>query len=60
LSGLGSLVAEIVTEEYPVLVCRLGLKDQFGLTAGLEFQLKYFGLTVEDVVSSAKQLIQKK
>lgn len=60
LSGLGSLVAEIVTEEYPVPVCRLGLKDQFGLTAGLEFQLKYFGLTVEDIVSNAKQVIQKK
>ncbi len=60
LSGLGSLVAEIVTEEYPVPVRRLGMQDQFGLTAGLEFQLKHFGLTVEDIVSHAKQLIQKK
>jgi transketolase len=60
LSGLGGLVAEIVTEEYPVPVCRLGMQDQFGLTAGLEFQLKHFGLTPEDVVSRAKQLIQKK
>jgi transketolase len=60
LSGLGGLVAEIVTEECPVPVRRLGLNDQFGLTADLDFQLQYFGLTVENIVRNAKQLIQKK
>ncbi|MCP4395704.1 MAG: transketolase family protein [bacterium] len=60
LSGLGSLVAEIVTEECPVPVCRLGLNDQFGLTAGLDFQLRHFGLTVENIVKNAKELVRKK
>jgi transketolase len=60
LSGLGGLVAEIVTEEFPVPVCRIGMNDQFGLTAGLDFQLQHFGLTVENIVSHVQQLIHKK
>ena len=60
LSGLGGLVAEIVTEECPVPVRRLGLNDQFGLTAGLDFQLQHFGLTAENIVKHAKQVMQKK
>jgi transketolase len=60
LSGLGGLIAEIVTEEFPVPVCRIGMNDQFGLTAGLDFQLQHFGLTVENIVSHIQQLIHKK
>jgi transketolase len=59
LGGLGGLVSEIVTSEYPVTVRRLGINDQFGLTAGLEFQLKYFGLTVEDIVKNAREILNK-
>lgn len=59
-SGLGGLIAEIVTEAFPVPVCRLGLNDQFGLTAGLDFQLQHFGLTVDNIVSRAKDVIRKK
>ena len=57
--GLGGLVTEIVTSEYPVPVRRLGFNDQFGLTAGLDFQLTYFGLTVENIVNNAKELLRK-
>ena len=60
LSGLGGMVAEIVTEHFPVPVRRLGLPDQFGLTAGLEYQLQYFGLTKDNIVNQAKQMIKKK
>jgi transketolase len=59
LGGLGGLVSEIVTAEYPVPVCRMGFNDQFGLTAKLDFQLKYFGLTVEDIVKNAKKMLNK-
>jgi len=58
--GLGGLVAEIVTCDCPVLVGRLGLNDTFGLTASLGFQLEYFGLTVENIISTAKQMIKNK
>ena len=60
LSGLGGLVAEIVTDQYPVPVRRLGMNDQFGLTAVLDYQLQHFGLTTDNIVSQAKTLIDKK
>ncbi len=60
LGGLGGLVAEIVTSEYPVPVHRIGLNDRFGLTASLDFQLEYFGLTVKNIITTAKEIIKKK
>lgn len=58
--GLGGLVCEIVSKGCPVPVSRLGFNDQFGLTADLQFQLDYFGLTVENLVKNAKSIIQEK
>lgn len=53
--GLGSLVAELLGSECPVPVVRLGLRDQFGLTADLEFQLEYFGLTAAGLLEAARK-----
>jgi len=58
--GLGGLVSEIVTSKYPVPVCKLGLNDRFGLTASLDFQLNYFGLTVENIIKEAKKILKIK
>ena len=58
--GLGGLVSEIVTSKYPVPVYKLGLNDRFGLTASLDFQLNYFGLTVENIIKNAKNILKIK
>jgi transketolase len=58
--GVGSLISEVVSENYPVVVSRLGMNDMFGLTATLDFQLNYFGISVENVVSKAKEIIKRK
>lgn len=58
--GLGGMVSEIVAENYPVPVSRIGLKDVFGITASLDFQLKYFGLTAENLVANVKEILSKK
>ena len=58
--GLGSLVSEIVTKEYPVPVFSIGINDKFGLTAKLDFQLKYFGITIENIISRVKEIIKLK
>jgi transketolase len=58
--GLGGLVCEIVSKGCPVPVFRMGFNDEFGLTADLEFQLNYFGLTVEDLVRNARSILRQK
>ena len=57
--GLGSLVSEIVSEDYPVKVARIGMEDKFGLTASLEFQLNYFGISVGNIIEKAKKILSK-
>lgn len=56
-AGLGGLVTEITAEEFPVLVFRIGIRDSFGLTAGLDFQLKHFGINVENITAKSRELV---
>ena len=56
IGGLGSAVCEVLAEEYPCKVTRMGIKDQFGKSGKAEELLKYFKLTSEDIV---KEIIDK-
>ncbi len=56
-AGLGGLVAEIVTNAAPVPVRRIGVPDEFGLTAPLQFQLDHFGINVDAIVRSAREVM---
>jgi transketolase len=57
LGGLGSAVAEIVTESYPVQVARIGVRDTFGESGEHEELLTKYGLTSEEIVYRSKRLI---
>ena len=50
IGGLGSAIAEVLTEEYPVKLTRLGIKDTFGKSGKATELMKYFGITAEDLV----------
>ena len=50
IGGLGSAVCEVLSEEYPKKVIRMGVKDTFGKSANANVLLKYFKLTAEDIV----------
>lgn len=58
--GLGGLVSEILSQEYPVPVIRIGMEDQFGLTASLDFQLDYFGISTNNILARAKEILNLK
>ena len=60
IGGLGSAVAEIVTEEYPVPVLKVGIKDTFGESGKPDELLKAYGLTVEAIVEHSKKAISLK
>lgn len=50
IGGLGSAIAEVLTEEYPVKLIRLGIKDTFGKSGKAVELMKYFGITSQDIV----------
>ncbi|EKQ50421.1 MULTISPECIES: transketolase family protein [unclassified Clostridium] len=60
IGGLGSAVAEVVTEEYPVPVLKVGIKDTFGESGKPNELLKAYGLTVESIVENSKKAVSLK
>ena len=60
IGGLGSAVAEVLSEECPIPMERIGVKDAFGKSGVPAQLLKEYGLTAEDIVAAAKRVINKK
>jgi transketolase len=57
LNGLGSAVSEVVAEAGKGKVKRIGVQDQFGQSAPYEKLLELNGITVENIVANAKELL---
>ena len=60
IGGLGSAVAEVVTEECPVPVLKVGIQDKFGRSGKPAALLEMYGLTAKDIVAKAKEAVQRK
>lgn len=60
IGGLGSAVAEVITEEYPIPVLKVGIKDTFGESGKPNELLKVYGLTTEAIVEHSKKAISLK
>ena len=54
IGGLGSAICEVLCEEYPTKVTRLGMKDIFGKSGKAEKLLEYFGLTKDGIIKAIK------
>ena len=52
IGGLGSAVCEVLAENQPTNVIRMGIKDTFGKSGTAEELLKYFELTAEDIIKN--------
>ena len=51
IGGLGSSIAEVLTERYPVKLERMGIKDKFGKSGKAEELLKYFEIDSSAIVA---------
>ena len=60
IGGLGSAVSEVVSEECPVVVKKVGVNDSFGESGTPAELLKKYGLTSNDIVKAVKEAITKK
>ncbi|WP_160677727.1 transketolase family protein [Clostridium sp. C8-1-8] len=60
IGGLGSVVCEVASENIPVPVIRVGVKDTFGESGKPDELLKAYGLTTEDIIASIKRVIELK
>lgn len=57
IGGLGGAVAELLGEELPTKVLRIGMKDRFGESGKPDELLKHFGLTGFHIAAAAHHLL---
>ncbi len=55
IGGLGSAISEVLTDECPTKLIRIGIKDTFGKSRKAIELMKYFGITAEDLVKILEQ-----
>ena len=56
IGGLGTAVCEVLSEEYPYKVTRLGMKDIFGKSGKAEKLLEYFGLDKNGIIKEIEKM----
>lgn len=60
IGGLGSAVAEVLCENCPAPMERIGAKDKFGKSGKPAPLLKMYEMTADDIAAAAKRVIEKK
>lgn len=60
IGGLGSAVSELLSEQYPVPVVKLGVYDEFGHSGPANDLLDEFGLRAVNIVEKAKKALAMK
>lgn len=60
IGGLGSAVAEVVAENCPVPVTRVGVEDVFGKSGPALELLEIYGLNAQNIAAKAKKAIELK
>lgn len=60
INGLGSAVSEVLSENYPVPMKRVGVRDHFGEVGMQDFLAEKYGLTAKDIVNACKEVMKMK
>lgn len=60
LGGLGSAIAEILAENYPVPMGFVGVNDSFGSSGAPNELIKKYEMGVKDIIQAVKKVIRKK
>jgi transketolase len=60
IGGLGSAVAEVLAEERPTPLVRVGVRDRFGEVGKQDYLMRTFGITAADIANAARKAVQRK
>lgn len=60
IGGLGSAVAEVLAENRPVPMKRVGIEDRFGTSGDADRLMEIYGLTSENIAKAAREVIKRK
>ena len=60
IGGLGGAVAEVISENRPAILKRIGINDRFGMSGSIADLLKHYGLTKENIKKTVYHVMEKK
>ena len=60
INGLGSAVAEVLVENCPTPMRRVGTRDHFGEVGKTDFLMEKFGLKAKNIVEAVKEVLKQK
>lgn len=60
IGGLGEAVCDVLCENYPTKVVKIGVNDEFGHSGPAVELLKQFGLCAENIVNKAVEAVRSK
>jgi transketolase len=55
--GMGSAIAELLSEKHPMKVVRIGVRDLFGQSGEPEELIKHYGMDADSIYQMAKTLV---
>ncbi|PAF17112.1 transketolase [Terribacillus saccharophilus] len=59
IGGLGSAVSEVLAENHPVRMYRIGVREQYGQVGKVDYLKAYYKLTNTDIVEAVQRLLEK-
>jgi transketolase len=60
IGGLGSAVAEVLGEHFPVPMERVGINDTFGESGEPNTLMDHYGLAVDDIIKAVERVLERK
>lgn len=60
IGGLGGSITEILSENYPIPIHRIGVRDVFGQTGNMEELATEYSMNITDIIKATKNVIKKK
>lgn len=57
IGGLGGAIAEVLSENLPTPLSRVGLADRYGKSAPYEELFQFFGITSQEIAAAARELL---
>ena len=60
IGGLGSAIAEVVVDKYPIPIKMVGIKDRFGTSGNPDELMVEYGLTSSDIVNAVYEVLKMK
>ncbi len=56
VGGLGTAISDVLTQNYPTKLTKIGINDTFGKSGKAEELMEYYGLTAGNIIKKVKEI----